>query len=65
MSSRRSTPTNGSEAGATIEVWKAWLTGIRLALRPMAWNFATIRSTASVAPPTTAWLCELMFATTT
>ena len=32
---------------------------------PAAWNAATARSTASVAPPMTAWPVLLMFATTT
>ncbi len=54
--SRRSALTNGTEAGATIEVWKAWLTGIRIALMPLARKVCMIASTAWVAPPTTAWL---------
>ncbi len=57
--------TNGTDAGATIEVWNAWLTGIRIACMPAAVNDSTAASTASVAPPTTAWLFELMLATTT
>ena len=54
--SRRSALTNGTEAGATIEVWKAWLTGMRIALIPLPANTSMIASTALVAPPTTAWL---------
>ena len=64
-SSRRSASTNGPDAGATIEVWKAWLTGIRVAVKPSAVKRSMIRSTASVAPPTTAWLVLLMLAMTT
>ena len=63
-SSRRSAPFSGSVAGATIEVWKAWLTGIRAAVMPSARKTSIACSTAAVAPPTTAWLVELMLATT-
>ena len=42
MSSRRSASTSGTEAGATIEVWKAWLTGMRTALMPAAVNVSMI-----------------------
>ena len=64
-SSRRSATFSGSLAGATIEVWKAWLTGMRIALMPAAWKASIARSTASVAPPMTAWLLLLMLAMTT
>ena len=56
MSSRRSASPNGTDAGATIEVWNAWLTGIRVAVMPCAVNCSMSASTAAVAPPTTAWL---------
>ena len=46
-------------------MWKAWLTGIRVAVKPSAVKRSMIRSTASVAPPTTAWLVLLMLAMTT
>ena len=52
-------------AGATIEVWKAWLTGILTALMPAALKVSTTFSTAAVAPPMTAWELELMLAMTT
>ena len=61
----RSAWTNGPEAGATIEVWNAWLTESFVAFIPLPLKTSTMRSTASVAPPTTAWLSELMLATTT
>ena len=65
-SSRDSIRISGSLAGATIEVWKAWLTGIRLAgVHPASANTARAASTAAVAPPMTAWLVLLTFATTT
>ncbi len=57
--------TSGPAAGATIEVWKAWLTGIWMARMPSSVNLAIAPSTGSVLPPMTAWLLELMLATTT
>ncbi len=57
--------TSGTDAGATIEVWKAWLTGMRAAWMPAAVKRSMADSTAAVAPPTTAWCVELMLATTT
>ncbi len=38
---------------------------MRMAVIPAAWNAATAASTAVVAPPMTAWVLELMLATTT
>ena len=39
-----------------MDVWKAWLTGMRAAVIPAVPNASTAFSTAAVAPPTTAWL---------
>lgn len=60
MSARRS----GSLAGATIAVWKAWLTGSGTTCRPAAVRISMARRTAAVAPPTTAWLELFTLATT-
>ena len=56
---------SGSEAGATIDVWKAWLTGSCITWWPASVSAAMARWTASVAPPMTAWLWLLMLAMTT
>ncbi len=64
-SSRASICFRGSLAGATIEVWKAWLTGSGRTSRPAARKIAAAFSTASEAPPTTAWAVLLTLATTT
>ncbi len=64
-SSRRSASFNGWLAGATIEVWKAWLTGMRTALIPRDCRRSIVSSTPSLEPPITAWWLLLMFATTT
>ena len=61
----RSAALSGSLAGATIEVWKAWLTGRRIAVYPACWSCATSVSTAAVAPPITACLLLLTLAMTT
>ncbi|GAB3888601.1 hypothetical protein GCM10029964_056560 [Kibdelosporangium lantanae] len=61
----RSTRLSGSLAGATIDVWNAWLTGSRTAVRPIAANVRTAASTTAVAPPITAWPVLLTLATTT
>ena len=65
IGSRSSTWRSGSLAGATISVWKAWLTGMRTALIPRAANAPMARRTASDSPPTTHWRSELMLAATT
>ena len=64
-SSRRNASVSGPLTGATIDVWNAWLTGMRRAVSPAACNASTARSTATVAPPTTACPVLLTFATTT
>ncbi len=56
---------SGSLTGATIAVWNAWLTGMRAAVYPAEPNASMARSTASVAPPITAWCALLILATTT
>ena len=63
--SRRSATFSGSLAGATIEVWKAWLTGSRIAVWPSALSSSMTFSTAGVAPPITACLLLLTLAMTT
>jgi hypothetical protein len=63
--SRRRVATSGTAAGATIEVWKAWLTGMRVACMPAWLNASMAELTATVAPPITACEFELMLATTT
>ena len=62
---RASVAFSGTAAGATMDVWKAWLTGMRVACMPAATQASTAAVTAAVAPPITAWLLELMLATTT
>ena len=47
---------SGLLAGATILVWKAWLTGMRMAWKPLAVKRSMACSTALLAPPTTHWL---------
>ena len=47
---------SGALAGATILVWKAWLTGMRMARKPFFVEEAMACSTALQAPPTTAWV---------
>ena len=56
--------TSGTDAGATIEVWKAWLTGSGIAVCPRSCRIATACPTASVAPPITTCEVELTFAIT-
>ena len=56
---------SGRLTGATIEVWKAWLTGMRRTVRPAEPSAATARSTAAVAPPMTAWPVLFTLAMTT
>jgi hypothetical protein len=57
MLSRSSTLRSGLLAGATILVWKAWLTGMRMAWKPLASQKRSMAcSTALLAPPTTHWL---------
>ena len=56
---------SGSLAGATIDVWKAWLTGSMAVWKSRCWHFSTAASTAAVAPPMTAWAVELTLAMTT
>ena len=56
MLSRSSTLRSGLLAGATILVWKAWLTGMRMAWKPLAVKRSMACSTALLAPPTTHWL---------
>ena len=53
-SRRTSACRSGSLAGATIDVWNAWLTGSRIAVWPASVKAAIARSTAAVAPPITA-----------
>ena len=65
MPRRVSVAINGTAAGATMDVWNAWLTGMRPACSPTAVNASMAAVTAAVAPPMTAWLVELMLATTT
>ena len=65
-SSRRSSVRrSGSLAGATIEVWKAWLTGSIAVWKPRCSHRSTAASTAAVAPPMTACDEELTLAITT
>ena len=65
-SSRRSATFSGSLAGATIEVWNAWLTGMRAALMTgRLERLDRAQRPQSVAPPMTAWLLLLMLAMTT
>ncbi len=64
-SRRRNVAASGTAAGATIDVWNAWLTGMRVACMPAAVNAAIALATADVAPPITACVVELMLATTT
>ncbi len=65
MPSRASWTFSGSDAAATIRVWKAWLTGSEIAVKPASWNTLTAACTAGVSPPMTAWLLLLTLAMTT
>ena len=56
---------SGSLAGATIDVWKAWLTGSMAVWKPRCSHFSTAAFTAVVAPPMTACDVELTLAMTT
>ena len=48
-----------------MDVWKAWLTGMRVACMPAAVKASMAAVTAAVAPPMTACVVELILATTT
>ena len=46
---------NGTVAGSTIFVWKAWLTGMYAAVTPAALNASRAAATDAVEPPMTDW----------
>ena len=65
MSSFASTSPRGSDAGATIALWKAWLTGSGKTVIPRLRKDSQAASTASVAPAMTVCLGLFLLAATT